>query len=214
MPRTVTEVFEVYKFDELSQRAKDRALQEYSAHGMDHEWWDAAYEDAKTCFGFCGIRIDRIFYFSGFWSQGDGACFDGVWYASDVKPGKLKDHAPQDAELHRIAAGFEEIAKDHPQAAFKVKHRGHYYHEHCTEFEVEFHDDAFEQLQYDSPEWKARNALLWEVERDLVELARDAMRWIYRTLEKEHEYLTSEEAFKELAEANEWEFTKGGEIRG
>lgn len=41
--------------------------------GLD--WWDALYEDFKDvaqAFGFCVTNI----YFSGFWSQGDGASFE------------------------------------------------------------------------------------------------------------------------------------------
>jgi hypothetical protein len=42
-----------------------------------HDWWDSVYdfftEDMRTI----GIEVDEM-YFRGFWSQGDGACFDGA----------------------------------------------------------------------------------------------------------------------------------------
>jgi hypothetical protein len=44
----------------------------------------------------------------------------------------------------------------------------------------------------------------------LKDILRDYMRWIYRTLEKEYDYMTSEEAIKETIIANDYEFTKDG----
>jgi hypothetical protein len=43
------------------------------------------------------------------------------------------------------------------------------------------------------------------------ELLRDLMRWIYRTLEAEHDYQLSDENAAETIEANEYEFTASGE---
>lgn len=211
MSRVAVKHTEVFKFDELSQKAKDYACQQYAEDGMYHQWWEFVYEDAKTVFALCGIRIDDI-RFRGFSSQGDGAHFEGAWYANDVKPGGVKDHCPIDTELHRIAEGFERIAEAFPHAAFQVKHRGHYEHKYCTDFTVEFHDDPIQEMEYDSLERKARQDVLSQVEKELIELARDAMEWIYDALEKEYEYLCSEEHVREMADANEWEFTANGEI--
>jgi hypothetical protein len=38
------------------------------------------------------------------------------------------------------------------------------------------------------------------------------MDWLYLTLEKEYEYLTSEETIKESLIANEYDFTEDGKI--
>lgn len=210
MPRIAVKETKVFKFGELSERAKQRVLGWYATDGMYDSWWDATYEDAKTCFAFCGIRINKIF-FSGFWSQGAGACFEGEWHAGNVKPGAL-NYGSADKELYRIAEGFEKLAKNYPGATFTVKHQGYYHHKFCTDFTVGFLDDPIDEMQYDSPEWKARNTKLQEAEKELIELARDAMEWIYRTLEKEYEYQTSEEVVAETAEANGWEFTEEGKL--
>jgi hypothetical protein len=178
---------------------------------MYHAWWDCVYEDAKQVFKQCGITIDDI-YFSGFSSQGDGACFQGSWYARDVKPGGVKDWAPLDERLHSIAAEFECIAEKFPGAWFKVRHSGHYQHKYCTDFEFEFEGDPIDDMTYDSPEWQDRQKLLNAASKTLTEAARDAMQWIYDTLRKEYEYQTSEEVFAELAEVNEWEFTESGKL--
>jgi hypothetical protein len=207
MPRTKS--IEVYTFDELSDKAKERARQWYREGAFDYAWWDATYEDAKTCFGFLGYDIDAI-YFSGFSSQGDGACFEGTWRAADVKPGKLQEHAPQDKELHRIAREVERLAGMFADASLSVKQRGHYSHEGCTEFDVDLNDAIEAELEYDSDAWKARQPLLKDAHDRLIEVSRDAMKWIYRQLEKEYEYRNADEQIDEEIRMNEYEFTAEG----
>lgn len=203
--------YDVFKFDELGDKAKERARDWYRQHAFDHDWWDSVYEDAKTCLALAGFDIDRI-YFSGFWSQGDGACFEGAWSAKDVNVAKLKEHAPKDEELHRIVDALAEIARQHQDASFNVKHAGHYHHEHCTRFsDVEYgDDDPIETLPYGGPEYQERVAYLDGRTEELIELARDAMRWIYAQLEAEYEFLNSDEQVDELIRANAYEFTEEG----
>jgi hypothetical protein len=38
----------IYTFDELSDSAKETARNWYREGGLDYEWWDHIYEDAKT----------------------------------------------------------------------------------------------------------------------------------------------------------------------
>jgi hypothetical protein len=191
-----TATVEVFQFAELAPRAKETARAWYREGALDHAWWDLTVEDAKTCFALIGFDIKDI-PFSGFSSQGDGASFNGTWTASDVKPGELKEHAPEDKELHRIAGGIETIAKQLPNAFFRVKNTGRYCHEYATNFDFDFPDDA--------PIEEIRTA-----EEELTTLARAAMKWTYRQLEKEYEYQSSDEQVDVSIEANEYEFTKDG----
>jgi hypothetical protein len=156
-----------------------RALNNWSADWYregtcDDTYWrrlecESVIDDAATVAGFLGLDINQTayktmggetrykptVYFSGFWSQGDGACVEGTWRASDVKVDKLKEYAPQDKELHRIVDGLAELAKEYPDGYFKVKHRGHYSHSGCTAFDVELPTEQEDELEYDSPEYKA-----------------------------------------------------------
>lgn len=181
---------ECFYFPELSETAKEKAREWYRERALDYEWFDSVFDDAKTMFAFAGFNIDKI-YFSGFCSQGDGAMFEGTWCASDTKPVKeMKAYAPQDKELHRIAAEARSITRSDKEASTSMQHRGHYYHEHC----VEFTGDAR------TPELLDR----------IAEMARDAMRWIYRTLEKEHDYLLADAQVDETIIINEYEFSSEG----
>lgn len=188
--------YTVYTFAELSGPARQRAIDDHRQ--FIAEQWDGetTIEDAKQMLAFSGFDVGRVFY-SGFSNQGDGACFEGSWRASDVAAPAMKDNAPEDKELHRIADGMAAIAALYPLASFSVTHKGRYSHEYCTDFDFN---------EGDGPELAGDDAA------KMIELARDAMRWIYRQLEKEYDYQTAEAQVIESIEANGYEFTEDGRI--
>lgn len=191
--RTITK--ELYSFNELSDEAKQKALENLSNINTDYEWWD--YEDYTNIGKIFGIEIEEI-YFSGFSSQGDGACFEGHYRYNKEASKKIREYAPLNTVLHDIADRLQSIQKGQfYQLMSDTKHRGHYYHENCTETSVYRNDNK------DVPE---------EVEDALIDTLKDFMRWIYRSLEKEYDYLTGEEAIRETIEANQYEFYENGEM--
>jgi hypothetical protein len=46
----------VYQYDELDERAKEKALEWYSEGVFYHEWWDSIYEDAERA----GLKITEF----------------------------------------------------------------------------------------------------------------------------------------------------------
>lgn len=180
----------VYTFDELNDAAKECARQWFRDGAFDYEWYDCVYEDATECLKLAGFIVDKI-YFSGFSSQGDGACFEGSWSAANTKPVKaMKQHAPQDKALHEIAATMREIAKRDRTASMSVKHRGHYEHSGCTEFSI----DCVKE----------------DTEDQIIQSSREAMDWIYKQLEREYDYQNADEQVDESILANGYEFTEEG----
>lgn len=182
----------VYTFDELSESAKERARNWWREGAFDYEWYEHVYTDATDCLALAGFEVEKI-WFSGFASQGDGACFDGTWNAARAQPVKaMKAHAPMDKALHRIAAEMRRIAKSDKNAFMRVRHSGHYYHSGCTSFEI----DARTQ----------------ELDESIREAARSAMDWIYRQLEAEYEYQSADEQVDDNIRANEYTFDENGKI--
>ena len=53
--RTVEQ--KVYKFDELSDSAKEAAREWWRQCELNEEWWDAVYEDAETIAAMIGIDL-------------------------------------------------------------------------------------------------------------------------------------------------------------
>jgi len=212
MPKKRVTETTVYQFDELSDEAKEKAREWYRQGNCDDSFWsECAIDDAKEIGKLLGMDIDKV-YFSGFWSQGDGACFEGTWRAGDIKLDKLKEYAPQDKELHRIGEQLAELAVKYPDGHFRVTHRGRYSHSGCTSFDVELPNDQEQELEYDSPEYKALQVELGEDEDSLIELARDYMNWIYQRLEADWEWQNADEQVDENIRANEYEFLEDGQL--
>lgn len=194
MSRTVETT--VYKFDELSDEAKEKAREWYRAGCYDYDWW--SFDDYINCAKFIGIDIDKI-YFSGFGSQDDGACFEGRYEYKKGGAKKLKAHAPNDKELARIADELQKLQrKNFYGLSASVRHIGHYNHEMCTDFSID----------------RENNSSYGDVPEDtceaLKDLLRDYMRWIYRQLEKEWEWLNADEQVDDNIRANEYEFKEDG----
>ena len=184
-----TKAIETYGIEELEGRAKENAL-DWLREGLDYEWYDFVFEDAKKCASILGIEIDNI-YFSGFYSQGDGACFDGRFsYAKGWKK-ELKMYAPIDRELVRIAQELQAI-----QAPYFYNLSGAI---DCNE------------------RYKSTKAVFhWSEDHmpveDLSQVFTDFASWIYRNLAKEWDYLNSEECLIENAQANGYAFDSEGRI--
>ena len=62
-------------------------------------------------------------------------------------------------------------------------------------------------VERDSPTWQGMTA---DAEEVVTEALRDLARWLYRQLEREYEYLTSDEAVDETIAANDYTFTETG----
>ena len=187
--KTITKT--LYEFNDLSEDAKEKAREWYREGALDYEWYDTVYEDAKTIGKLMGIDIDNI-YFSGFWSQGDGACFEGSYEYVKGSVKAVKEHAPLDTELHQIAESLRDIQRrEFYRVNATVKHSGHYEHKYCTRINV---------YDYAIP----------DTEEAIAELLRDFMDWIYHQLETEYEYLVSDEVVEDTILANEYTFNERG----
>ncbi len=161
----------VYRLAELSDAAKDNARGWYREGGFDYDWYDAVYEDFQRIAEILGIRLktrrarlmgggsrqDACVSFRGFWSQGDGACWEGFYTYRKAASAEIRSYAPQDTTLHRIADALSAVQKrNFYQLRAEASHRGHYYHEYCMSIAVE----------RDSPTWQdmtadAEDVVIW-----------------------------------------------------
>ena len=191
----------IFKYNELSKGAKEKAREWYrKASSNDTYWSECVIDDAKAAGKLMGFDISKVYY-SGFWSQGSGACFEGSFLSSEFEPGGIQKYAPQDMELARIANEIEKIVNQFYSIYLKVKHSGHYSHENCTVFDVSIADNQDNEID-------TKEAA--EAEKALIKLSRDLMKWIYRNLEKEYEYQNRDEVVGENIESNGYDFTLDG----
>ena len=193
-----------HPWHKLPESVKSRILDDNRYWNVEHhEWWGCVYDNFREDMKAIGIDVD-VMYFSGFWSQGDGACFEG---------------RVCDWDLFLKSLGYTDpVLVNHfsQNASFSVKHSGHYYHENCTSFSMEFSlPEEFDEedfLQVYGYGEELRDATLIatlsqyngdKLEAEFTEAFKDHMRTLYRRLEEEYDHLTSDEAVLESLEAND-----------
>jgi len=92
----------LYKFQELSEQAKQNAIEKLSNINVDHEWWDSIYEDAKNV----GIKLQ---YFD--LQRNKSATGEFINSPKDVASKIIKEHGNQ-CDTYKTAIKFlSEIEK-------------------------------------------------------------------------------------------------------
>ena len=189
--RTETSTHTFKKFSELTEDNQRNIVEKRRDWEVQHDWWEFIYTISMDIGKALGIEIEEI-EFSGFWSQGDGARFRGAYTPRRDMLEALKIAQPDDAVLLGIAESIAEIQDRYDWALgceIKFADWGNYVHDGNTEFE-------FSEIG-----WDVKGEQLWATDADetaLCKALRGFMRWIYRQLEKEYEYLTSDEHLLEL----------------
>lgn len=154
---------ELYKYDELSDEAKQKAREKMYDINVDYNWWDSIYEDAaRIGLELNGFDIDRRSYCNGKFTT------DAKTVAENI----IKEHGPE-CETYKTAASC------------LVDFNG-----------IDIEDD------------EADDQFAAQADHFLKSILED-----YRIiLQKEYEYLTSEEAIVEIIKANEYDFTIDGKL--
>jgi hypothetical protein len=164
-------------------------------------WWDHTYDEFGERMLEQGILVTDI-YFSGFCSQGDGACFEG--FIKDTKKFLEVNFKPDEYPFIR------KLLEHGGDVKFRCKHSGHYYHENSTAFDVDC--DIFGYVLPITTDFHDQIVLAWdeqlnhemeEFTKDSKEIFRRHMRELYRELERDYDHLTSDEAVWEAIESNE-----------
>lgn len=222
--RTETLNINVYSIEDVKNtpELKAKVLEKYHNFNVEYynDWYECIFEGFKETLtpeqeteikqgiedgkikhfangGYYGFEVEKVF-FSGFWSQGDGAMFEGR--LDNIN--KLIDELKCDERVKKlIKAGKINIYNSY-------RHSGHYYHEksYTSTFDFDFNSN------YLCRSLRNIEAQLWSLEEQINDKYETLCRKMYRCLEAEHEYQTSEEAIIESLEANGYEFTIDGKI--
>ena len=217
----------VYTFDELSDSAKRKALDANRDRDVDHNWWEWTYEDFISQVALKGYAVQaKDIHFTGFWSQGDGACFAGsVRKTSEETLALLPCDLAAKIKLHHAKCRLLNIDPINLELSAVIA-RGHSNYSHSNTMEIveaEFADRNWSRCNmgpcFCSPNWPdvcdEREALLCGVGLVsltplLLEEAKGLADELYKSLEEEHEYLTSDEHIAEYLRGEEIEFTEDG----
>lgn len=161
----------------------------------DVEWWEHIFSDFEEDMRKYGVRVDNI-YFYGFWSQGDGACFDG---------------AITDWCLYLLHLGYDDttlssLAQDWWSCT--LLKRGNYCHYNSVLIDSDIHmgsnpyDKELDPLRHDAWQFTVNSYDFLAIQDEMEANLKQHMKDLYRKLEKEYEYLVTDEAVIEWLEFN------------
>jgi hypothetical protein len=187
-----------------------RLIKKYHDINVEHvDWWDCTYDDFKARMADKHIGADDI-RFSGFWSQGDGASFTG--YILDNKAffeaHDLSKEYPWITKLMGMGGDF----------TLKIERTSHHYaHEYTIGVDLIFTTMFSQMIEYHQrDDLRSVIAERWDQHLDeeyasltgvVAEIIRGYCRELYKQLEEEYNYLTSDEAVWESIEINELDHT-------
>lgn len=208
MPITVER--QLFTYAELSENAKETA-RHWWLSCRDTSDYDGVTEDFQRICKILGVEIkmrtasntrgrtwqEPCIYWGLSYSQGDGASFEGRYRYAKGSRAAIRKYAPLDTKLHAIADALASIQKAHfygLSASVRTDHR----FVHSGTMGTEWCKDQ----RGDDAGHEAERAVLIQL-RALAD-------WLFRQLQAEEEYLSSEEAVSEAMEANGYTFTKDG----
>lgn len=181
-----------------------------------HDWWDHIYDCAKERGEAMGFEIHDI-NFTGFWSQGDGACWVG---RVDILKW-LELNKPEDVNAHIVTALIEDgwieryvsiSARDnHYSHSNTMSIAGIDSHEAYNDEVLEkpsFFQGASVMQMYDA----LYEGYFADLKQEILDSAKHYADDIYYQLRDAYEHLSSEEVIAELCDANEYLFMEDGEL--
>lgn len=209
----VTKTIQLFTFDELSDEAKEKAREWWrESEDSPYEFGDG-YDDFITMAGHLGIefsqrpvrlmgggtRYDPEIYWSGFWNQGDGACFVGSYsYAKGAAKAIQQATGGTEQELIRIAERLQAVqSKAFYRLGAEIT-RGHLsnHYSHSGTMAVETYKDSG---------WPSD-----EAEAEIRDCMRAFADWIYDQLRADYEFRMSDENVDESIRINEYTFRLDG----
>lgn len=164
----------------------------YESYAPHYGWHESVYDDAREIGQIIGVEIGDI-YFSGFSSQGDGACFTGSYSYAKGAAKRIREYAPLDKELHGLADRLQTIQARHFYQLTASISRGHlsnhYSHSGTMSVDVEDARDSWRDIG--------------DADDDIRDVLREFADWIYARLESDYEYQQAWELARGWQEAGE-----------
>lgn len=184
-----TSEYTTIKYADLSPKQQEKVLRIYQEKYLEsYEYANFILENNREELeelGFFNVKI----YYSGFYSQGDGACFTGdiniATYLNSIAKGD----------------GFTELKEIDPDylGEFNIYQFGQYYHHKSVYVQV---DDYMDRQDLTNQQYVE----LEKLRLDCTSYVRERSQLIYKQLEKSYEYYSSEEGLLEFIESHGVEF--------
>jgi len=173
---------------------------------VDYDWWEDEYSLFMDKMEERGITIlsPKDICFSGFCSQGDGASFTGYIHRTDLS---------RFIELHKLSEGYAAtyyLAKLEEIDIKLVRRHSMYCHSNTVVLDIEdMGTSALEERGKDDFRQVIQATMFTQYlkelnsfEEEVINICRSYMDQLYDQLERQYNYLTSDEAILESLEMN------------
>ena len=190
----------VYEFDELSDSSKQVALEKFAEINVDFDWYEPIYEGCMEEAVEAGFQIDKI-YFSGFWSQGDGAMFNYTGLDRKLLEQAVNTLTIPDWKKNILRNGY---------LSGSGKQTGHYYHSRSCSHHIWVETDNGMQLYPNIENLFCRYEE--QIEDYIINLYENLCNSLYKNLEAYYNELTSEDYVISTIKENEYVFTEDGKV--
>ncbi len=184
-------ITKVYKFEELSDRAKEKARDWYRSMPNDF-WSEAVTEDMLGFAKALGFDDKAKLYWE---LNPDDAMIDGSWGAQRFDAKKCADFGGE--EEKKLIATFQTLAKEQVWGHARIKMGRSVSNGYSLDASTE-DEEATAEIE------EAFSSAVTEAIGDLFH-------YIAKTISAEYEYVNSDEQVDESIQANEYEFNEEGE---
>lgn len=184
-----TQTINTFSFNELSEKVQTKVLDKFRYDFNNNSFNDYLNEDFNIELSISGFYDSEIYY-SGFYSQGDGLCFD-----AKINMSFFCETENEKRILKLIDNGLIENF-----TIQKTSFANHYSHEK-TRY-TNFWNSGKNNID------NVLSELCKKIENKRLELCNK----FYSILEKDNDYFYSDENIKEIIIENEYEFFEDGQI--
>lgn len=204
--RTVIIEKHIGGFEELSPELQKRVIERFRYKETDIDY-DSIIEDFCNAMGENGVDVlPKNVCFSGFYCQGDGSCFSGkvddfIKYISDVV-NNYKYLFNSDKEFKAFLRWCNHVYND---CDYNIEINGsdRYFTVRAnTDITTELYSHDHVKRKSEEQEDKFIKILDFIIEEKAI----DNNAKLYKALENEYEYCTSDEYIKDMIKVNEFEF--------
>lgn len=224
--KTITKTYSLYEFDELSEQAKQKAIEDYRNNGIDTQYnYDEAYESVKKFHEVFGTEEGR-----NSWSDARTSHIDDNLmnlkglrlrtyilnhFYDDLYSGKYYNSWGTEKPVRHTKVKSKQMTKETGWS--RPENWGKYWNiyeglnkDHCCEFTGVCWDESLLQPMYEFIEWKLRPD--YNKDMDFETLVNDCFESLRKSLENEDEYRNSDEAIIEAIRNNDYEFLEDGSM--
>jgi len=204
--------YKKYAFEKLPYDIQDKVCEDFATVNLEEDWWDSIYDRFKLIAAFFGFNVDlKKTYFNGFYNGSQASCYTAsiniIKAIQCLQQKQWEKQFPQES-LHIGDCDFDSRVVSLIERGF-ITGSGNVQpsdRESSIFTELRFKFPYNNCTNYDSIE-RELNC----IQDDLIDLALTLNFWLFTSLRKEYDFLTSKKQVRETIINAQYKFNRNGE---